>query len=240
MRTVRINYLFLLLLPMCFCLEGVKAQQRQDQKTFRAGMSIGFTDSNIGGTHTYRGRHFRKAGGTAGLFVNTRLSEKNVLQFEMNYTMKGSTQPPDSNNYGFFRISLDYVEVPVLIKHRMRFTMFKKLRENYDFEAGLSYGRLVRSTVYGEANYAIPGASRSFNTDDISILLGLDYNFSDNFYFCLRYSNSVVPAIHRSAFNYNVVRYTFNSGNNMCFQLVLKFLFGGRKDDSGPAQGLSQ
>lgn len=227
LKTYSIVFLFLLVLLG----EELRAQQ---QDRFRAGLSFGLTDSNIGGTHTYRGRHFRKAGGTVGVIVNRKIDEKNILQFEMNYTQKGSLQPPDSNNFGYFKIALDYVEIPVLIRHHLKFNMFKKLRENYDFEAGVSYGRLIRSTVFGEANYAIPGASRSFNSSDVSVLFGLDYNFSDDFYFCLRYSNSVVPSIRRSAFNYNVIRYTFNNGNNMCFQLVFKFLFGGKKESDNP------
>ncbi|MFL5752613.1 MAG: porin family protein [Bacteroidia bacterium] len=221
----KIILVYLLILASApFVLEAQQAQPR-----FRAGISGGITDSNIGGTHLYRGRHFRKAGITAGAIVNTRLDEKNTLQFEMNFTQKGSLQPPDSNNYGYFKIALNYVEVPIMIKHHMRFTMFKKLRENYDFEAGVSYGKLIRSTVVGEANYAISGASRSFNPNDISLLFGLDYNFSENYYFCLRYTNSIVPAIRRNAFNYSVIRYTFNNGNNMSFQLSLKYLFGGNK-----------
>lgn len=190
---------------------------------FRAGISAGPAVTDVAGTTA---KNFQKLGFTAGVLVNSALSQRNTLQLEINFTKKGSMQKPDSLNNGFFKLDLNYIEIPVLFKHRLQLTLFKKPISKFDLEFGLSAGRLIRYN-YSANNYSQAIDPGSFNYTDLSLLFGIDYNFTSNFYFCLRYSNSVIPATKRNKVTSPLfLPATFNQGNNMVFQFVFKVIFG--------------
>lgn len=219
------NYFILSLLVFLF--NSALAQK------FNAGFSLGLCATDISGAGTRDGdSDFHKIGFTAGGLINTPINKKNVFQFEINFIQKGSSQPPDSNNNGYYKIALAYVEVPLLVKRHVTFTLKKKPVNKVDLEAGASIGRMISRTVVGNTNYNIATPDKLFNRTDISILLGADYNFTKNVYFCFRYSNSIIPAIKRNTPNLNFITYTFNRGNNMVFQFSFKFVFGGVKDET--------
>lgn len=75
-------------------------------------MRVGVVGSQVDGD-TYEG--FNKAGITAGLFVNRKLSDLFSLQLEMNYIQKGSRKPLDDNNT-YYLMRVTYIEVPVLLQ----------------------------------------------------------------------------------------------------------------------------
>lgn len=200
---------------------------------FNAGFSVGLCATHINGADTRDGDNdFHKVGFTAGGLVNTPITKKSTFQFEINFIQKGSTQPPDSNNNGYYKIALAYVEVPLIIKRRINFTIRKKPVSKVDLEAGVSFGRMISRSVVGSTNYNLPTPDKYFNKNDISLLVGANYNFSKNVYFCLRYSNSVIPAIKRNTPNINFITYTFNRGNNMVIQFCFKFVFGAAKEST--------
>lgn len=200
---------------------------------FNAGFSVGLTVSDIDGADTRDpDNDFHKIGFTAGGLVNTQLTKKSIFQFEINYVQKGSLQPPDSLNNGYFKIALGYVEIPLLIKRQIYFNWKQKRINKLDVEFGLSYGRMVYNNVIGGTNYTLSSASQYFNYNDISALLGLDYNFTKNIYFCFRYSNSLIPAIKKNSSNYGTQSInTINKGNNMVFQFSFKFVLNGKKQE---------
>lgn len=201
---------------------------------FRAGFSLGTTISDIDGTDTVdHDNDFHKLGFTAGGLVNMRLNSKNVLQMELNYTQKGSLQPPDSNNMGYYKISLAYIEIPLIIKRRLTIKTSKRTIDKIDLEGGASFGRLISHKVLDGNNYVAASPNSLFNFTDISLHLGLDYNFSDNFYFCFRYSNSVIPVIKRNSLVRSTAIYTFNKGNNMVYQLGFKYVFSAKNKAAG-------
>ena len=202
---------------------------------FFGGLSAGLVVSDIDGADTRDpDNDFHKVGFTVGGLMNTQLTKKTVFQFEINYTQKGSLQPPDSLNNGYFKIALGYIEIPLLIKRQIYFNWKQKRVNKVDIEAGLSYGRMVHNTVIGGTNYVIPSAINYFNTNDISVLVGADYNFTKNVYFCFRYSNSLIPAIKKNAANTGIQSVnTINKGNNMVFQFSFKFVFGEKKQETG-------
>ena len=217
------------------------AYAQQNEKRFKAGMSLGAVVSDVNGADARDGDNdFRKIGYTGGIFVNTALNQKNILQFEINYITKGSMTPPDSNNNGYFKIVLGYIEVPILVRHKINFNIKKKPVEKFELEGGLSVGRLVNHDVIGAANYSIPDFGNLFNSTDVSIVGGIDYNFTKNVYLCVRYSNSVIPALKKNVVvNPQFIRYTFNKGNNMVFQFSLKFTFGNKNSETTPAKVLT-
>ncbi len=220
-----------------FCLlhtTTINAQSNPPGR-FHAGLSLGLIASDIDGADNVdNDNDFNKVGFTAGGIVNTQLNAKNIFQFEINYIQKGSMGLPDSNNNNYYKIALNYIEVPFLIRHRAHIPFLKKLQDNFDVEGGVSIGRLMSNNVKGTANTLLNNTDVLFNKTDVSIQAGLDYNFSKNIYLCFRYSHSVIPAIKRNQLHLNNVRYTFDKGNNMVFQFSLKFVFGAKGEE--PAQ----
>lgn len=201
---------------------------------FFGGLTAGLIASDINGANTRdTDNDFHKVGFTVGGLMNTQLTKKTIFQFEINYIQKGSMQPPDSLNNGYFKIALGYVEIPLLIKRQLYFNWKQKRINKIDIEAGISYGKMVHNTVIGSTNYILSSASNYFNTNDISLLIGLDYNFTKNIYFCFRYSNSIIPAIKKNSANVGIQSInTFNKGNNMVLQFSFKFVFGGKKQET--------
>ena len=196
---------------------------------FKAGLSAGLTATDVNGAD---GRDydndFNKLGFTLGGIVNSELNEKNTLQLEINYVQKGTMQRPDSNNNGYFKIALDYIEVPLLFRHHTHFTLFKKPVDKFDWEIGASFGRLVRLKEIQDNSPL--GSVPDYNKTDVSIFAGFDYNITSNVYLCLRYSNSVIPVLNKSSLPPYLYRYTYNKGNNMVFQFAFKFVFGGDEE----------
>jgi hypothetical protein len=194
---------------------------------FRAGISGGVNITDIDGADTRdNDNDFNKLGLSFGGIVTTSLNAKWNGQMELNFTQKGSLQPPDSNNNGYYKIAFSYVEIPVLVKRKIRFTIRKKPVEKMDFETGLSYGRVVNASLVGNSNYNLPVSSKYINYNDVSVLAGVNYYFTRNVFLCFRYSNSLIPVIRRNAPTYFNYTYTLNRGNNLVFQFALKILFG--------------
>ena len=203
---------------------------------FNAGFSGGLVVSDIDGADTRdTDNDFHKLGFTAGGIVNTQLTKKSLLQFEINYIQKGSMQPPDSLNNGYFKIALAYVEIPILVRRQIYFNWKGKKINKIDLEAGASYGRMIQRKVVGNTNYTLSNTADYYNINDVSILVGADYNFTKNVVFCFRYSNSVIPVIKRNAIRPGFYSYAYNKGNNLAFQFSFKFLFGAKQQSERPA-----
>ncbi len=193
---------------------------------FRAGISIGPVITDIQGADTRDfDNDFYKLGFAAGGIVNTKLTEQNSFQFEMNYITKGSMQKPDSANMGYYKLKLNYVEVPFVFRHRMEFVLNKKSRTHFETEIGASIGRMVKFEELID-NYSQSFGPDNVHKTDVSIFLGMNYDFSEHFYIGIRYANSVIPALKRNSINPNFLRFTFNNGNNMVWQMSFHYVFG--------------
>lgn len=209
---------------LLFMMKAAEAQR------FHAGLSAGAVITDIPGTDLRDGDvDFHKWGLAAGGLVNTAIGPNNDFQFEINYIQKGSMQPPDTLNNGYFKFSLAYIEVPLLFKHRLHFTANKKQQNTFGFELGMSVGRAVSFSEIVN-NYPQSFDKSMLNKTDISVLAGVNYFFSEHFYFGFRFSNSVVPALKRNSAPLFLYRYTFNNGNNVVMQLSFKYVFGRMTD----------
>ncbi|MEO6883276.1 MAG: outer membrane beta-barrel protein [Bacteroidia bacterium] len=199
---------------------------------FQTGITFGPAMTTVNGIDTkdYDNDAY-KLGFTLGAFANTHISDKNILQFEINFTQAGATQAPDSLNNSSFRLTLNYLNAGVLIRHRIRFKMSGKLVDKVDLEAGVAVGRLLSSS-FVENTYSVPLTSANYNTTDINAFAGIDYSFSQRFYFCARYSNSLQPLVKRDYTPYYASYYTWNKGNNMIFDFSFHILLGKRNTDA--------
>lgn len=183
---------------------------------FKGGITGGISASQIDGDG-YGG--FNKAGFVLGGFVNTDLSEKWIGQFEINYTQKGSKDPPN-HKIGKFNITvvqLDYIEIPVLVRHN-----FNKI----GVEGGLYYGRLVRNKqrdANGQVTPQITGIG-PFKGSELGYQLGLTYNLNDKFLVSWRQSASVLPIANRVIFDRSRLNF-FGGAFNIVLVLSLKYQF---------------
>ncbi len=190
---------------------------------FTPGLIAGFVATDLAGVDPYD-EDFHKASFSGGGLISTKLSDDNSVQFEILYIQKGSLQPADSiNNYTFYKLSLNYVEVPLMLKHNLHFNINKKPVDRFYFEIGPSFGRLVsfkqniNGTLFNEGN---------FSKNEFALNLGVGCTIVNNLYFNIRYTNSIFPVVDNSKQLNSFFWYTFNKGNNMVFAFTLRYIWG--------------
>jgi hypothetical protein len=175
-----INYIFkkvILFVIILLFFSEISFSQR-----FKAGILAGFTTSQVSGDQL---SGFNKSGFEFGGLVSTSLSEKFDLSFQIVFIQKGSKKPihPDIGDYEYYRMSLNYIEVPVLFHYNFS----KKIQ----FEFGPAFGALISSKEEDEFG-EIP-APKEFKSYDFSLMIGMSYRLFNNFYLNLEGSNSVLP-----------------------------------------------
>ena len=150
----------------------------QEQRFF-VGAKTGISSSQVSGDEL---AGYDKAGLIGGLQCAMKFSKKWTLQFEMIFIQKGSKYRAriDLGDPNFYRLQLNYMEVPVLLQYH-----YKK----FTFEAGPGYGYLIN---YKEENAGgdVTGL-RPFNKSEISINAGINYALPQNFGINIRFSNSL-------------------------------------------------
>ena len=154
------------------------------QEGFNAGVLAGVNASQVSGD-SYSG--FNKAGILLGLYTNIDVSQTLNLQFEINYSEKGSRRNPntDEGDTDFFLLRMNYIEIPVMARMRKR---------NFTFEGGIFYGVKVYDYLEDEnGEFEIPPQLNQFKRSDIGVLLGLNFNFTDNLIMNWRINSSVLP-----------------------------------------------
>jgi hypothetical protein len=171
---------------------------------FNGGLTGGISVTEISGDHV-EGPH--KVGAYVGGFVNTYFSKKSSVQMELDFIQKGSRKNPDSTNYDFYLLRLNYIEL---------FTHYKwDFAKVFTLEGGLSLGVLINS--YEEANYQ-ELTEPPFDAMDFSANIGLYVKLSEHWKFNVRYSNSILSV--RPNFT-GVV----GKRNNGQYNEVLSFVF---------------
>jgi opacity protein-like surface antigen len=221
-----------ILLPLLFLISFVPSSYAQ---RFLLGIRAGAAITDVSGFDLIdNDNDFKKFGLAAGAFVSTHISQRCTVQMEIDYTQKGSQIPPDTtNNNNYYRIALNYLDASVYIKQQIHINVNKKPNDNIGLEFGASFGTLVG---YSFTVQSIDYASQlTPNPTDLSLFVGLDYNITQNFYLCMRYSNSLNSAIphQNSAGIYGLNYGTYNNGHNLMFQLTLAYVFAPRAKDTG-------
>lgn len=207
------------------------------QQQFRAGLSAGVMVTDLNGADTRDGDNdFNKPGLHFGGFVNTVLNEKNLFQFGIHYSQRGTMQRPDSMNNGYFKFSIEYAEIPFVFRHHLNFNVGKKPTDKFDLEFGGSAGILVRSR-YDAGNGTNIYLPSDINKFIANIFMGVDYSLSSNVYLSFRYLNSVTNAVHRNAIPGYLLRYSFNRANNMAFEFAFNFVLGKQEERPEQAEG---
>jgi len=189
-----------------FLISNLQAQN------FGGGIILGLSTSQVGGDDL---GGFNKAGLLAGVFANKSISPLFSFQMEMTYIQKGSNNP-DMNDYKSKNvekpdISLNYIEVPILLQYQQNTTL--------KIEGGIQFANLINgyyNDSYGEITYS---GTTPFIKNDIGLLLGMDYKFSRNLSLNTRISNSILP-IGEEDYNHPT---TYNSTRKGKYNSVLSF-----------------
>src|SRR6188768_1994726 len=131
--------MLLILFPLLFLMHLAANAQR-----FRGGITAGFVATEVHNSNIYGNNDdFNKAGFIVGGNVSLAVSQKSTFAFELNYIQKGTQQPADSNGFGFYKFSFNYLEFPLVYKYRIRFNVKKKPVSKLDLHGGVSVGRLI-------------------------------------------------------------------------------------------------
>lgn len=151
---------------------------------FSAGASFGVNASQVSGDG-YSG--FNKAGISAGIFSNTKFTEKFDFQFEINFSEKGSRKNarPDKDDNDFFLLRMPYIEIPLMLQyHKKKFT----------YEAGFSYSRLLSYHLEDEDGVLdLEPQLNQFNNSDFSFLLGINFDLTEHLKMNWRFNSSIIP-----------------------------------------------
>lgn len=204
-------------------------------QTFQAGFYVGASVADIPGTDNIdNDDDFVHLGFTLAGTVSAQITPKTKVQMEIRFIQRGASQnpPTDSNGFvqldsGFFKMTLNYVDVVIGIKHAIHFNLHNVATDKYGIEAGVSVGALVGYS------YSVQNVNYSLNLSpiDISPYVGLYYNVTPHFYIEGRYSNSVLSALVHDNTNansfYNFYYGTWDAGHNVGFTFTLGFVFGG-------------
>ena len=147
-----------------------------------AGLIAGFSATQVSGDNL---GGYNKAGLVAGGFVSRVFSEKYSGQMEIFYIGKGSrkTADPEKGDYFEYRMSLHYIEVPVMLCYHYK--------TKFIFQAGPSFGTLLSSSE--EDQYGPIPDPRPFYKTEFSFVGGLDYLLSDKLMINVRSDNSILP-----------------------------------------------
>jgi len=125
---------------------------------------------------------YNKIGGTLGLFVTHRITDKIEFQTGLDYTGKGARNGFDS--YYFFKTQLDYIQIPVQFSY--------KVFEKIGLTGGLRFGYLMNA-------YNISGGLRTDENQlemlnfEPSAYASLDYYIFGKIVLNFGFSYSVFP-----------------------------------------------
>jgi hypothetical protein len=150
-------------------------------QSFKAGLQVGVNASQIDGD-AYWGYH--RIGLFTGGFVNTFLSDAFGIQMELNYVNKGASKSNEIGDPAYYRINLNYIELPVVAL----FNVIDEVR----ISAGISYGQLLNAEEdLSGTGYREPDPP--FKKGDVSTLIGAEYFFLDKLSVYSRFTYSIIP-----------------------------------------------
>lgn len=194
-------------------------------QNFGGGLIGGVTFSQLLGTDIYG---FQKVGMVGGVYASRPIKEKSAVQIEMVFVQKGLrkvTKIPNGGGTTFVNRNLNYIEVPLLFK--------SKLKGRFDFELGLS-GAVLLSTRFrtenGEGDI-YDANQQPFNRFEFGCLGGFNFKVSDSFDLNFRYLNSIIRVRkHQAGQTQMFGGLRLNRGEyNSILQLSLRYKFNGNK-----------
>lgn len=189
------------------------------------------------------GNSFQHFGLSFGGLLNVQLNQRNTLEMELTYDMKGSKVNPVYDTLrqivdsGYYVLRLNYIDLTFLYRHKIHFNLSSKPTDKFEIEAGANLG-ILASFYYNVmttelANSASnPSYFNGFNVHyapiNIGLVVGFRYDVSDNFAIDFRYLNSVNSVFENSPSVGTFYPYygSWQAGHNLAFQLNFIYTFG--------------
>lgn len=176
------------------------------QNVFVVKPGLGINGCQIHGD-SYSG--YDKFGVFGGASVNAKLGEKTSLELGFYFSQKGSrhNQNPKKNDFTFYRVNLNYIDMPL--------SLFYQVNEHWFLTLGPSVAYLIS---YREENHLGDFTGDSpFNKFEGGLNIGLGRIINDRWSIELRCSNSITPirdygTAARNLYMPNFVARLFNKG----------------------------
>ncbi|MCO6476829.1 MAG: PorT family protein [Phaeodactylibacter sp.] len=177
-------FILLFVLPQPVDAQGYR--RRRQQQRFKAGLLLGGNLSQIDGDR-YSG--FNKANLQFGVSGAAIFSKQVELGVEFLYAGRGSrieSRRNDPLEEKDREINLRYMEVPILFRYRS-----KPEAPSSFFEAGFSFGRIIRSEVTEPTapadGFVFRDLEPEFNKNELSLLGSYGYRASRHLFFKFRF-----------------------------------------------------
>lgn len=162
-------------------------------QNFKAGLFAGpvftqYYNDNLSG--------YNKLGPKAGIFVKRQTRSEVDYNIELYYIQKGSYDAENRDDPYYFKLQLQYIEMPVLIDYRPDNInipgLFNWNTENkVGFETGPGIAYLLKHEMEGIRGELETG--REFNKFDLTANIGMKYAFNEHWSANFRFSFSIIP-----------------------------------------------
>ncbi|MBN2348303.1 MAG: porin family protein [Bacteroidales bacterium] len=172
---------------------------------FQGGLLAGLTACQIDGD-TYSG--YNKAGLLGGVFVKTDFSNKLSGQLELKYISKGAGTKNNDSNTNYYRVNMQYLEIPVLARYRV----YKLLVAELGIGAGYLF-KAQKDDGNGYLDFEPP-----LNNFELSGIAGVHYELFKHISVNARFQYSLfpvlpfgvdVPSYQISGFYNNIISFAF-------------------------------
>lgn len=211
MKRTRLKYLIVFLSLNLFC----SAQSTESVFIFKP--VIGMNACQI---HGDAASGYNKPGLTGGIVINSRLSKKLSLDLGFLYSQKGAwkNQKTEDGDYSFFRIDLDYIELPVLLNVKANSKYFITLGPSFAYL--FNYSANINGINYSDLY--------NFNKMEYAVNFGLGRKIKGKWLVEVRTNNSFLPILNYGqtanlVFFPNPVARFFNKGlyNNILSAYII-------------------
>jgi len=202
---------------LLFLVLGVFYSAQTKESVFQLKPVVGFNACQI---HGDAASGYNKPGIVGGFVLNTRFSAKYSLDLGFLYTQKGAwkNQNPDKGDYVFFRINVNYLEIPVLLN--------VQLNQRYFMTIGPSIGYLLNFNA--SLNGIDYSSLYTFEKFEYASNFGLGRRMKGNFLVEVRTNNSFMPILKygraaNAVYFPNPVARFFNKGlyNNILSAFII-------------------
>jgi hypothetical protein len=181
------------------------------QVGFKGGLTAGPVTSQVHGDGI---AGFFKVGVSAGALVEMTFNKRLGARMEILYTPKGSRSRPDSLNLYYYKLSLQYIEIPLALNFNY---------DKFQFGFGPYIGLLIRQREFFSPGLAF-SVNPPYNPVDIGGHIGCRYMLGERWFAHARYSQSILPI--RNAPKDNQVSGTYKTqGTNFDLRIMLGILF---------------
>jgi len=164
-------------------------QSGQSQR-FNFGVKGGLNFAQVNGDGLAGYDKFGLEGGVRSVI---NFESKWDMVVELLYSQRGSSdQATFRGGNSQFSLIMDYIAIPVLIEFKdWEVTDDDRRFFRMHFNGGLAFGRLFN--IESMLNGGVSTFGDDYNTNDLSIILGIDYYFNRHFSVNLRYTRSMIP-----------------------------------------------